>query len=237
MNYSIRGGLRGCHFFHQSSCGFTLIEMATVIAIMGLMIVSVLNGYELVLSAKVKKLSQEFRDVQIMVYGYQDKYRYLPGDDPRANTRFVGGQLATDVIAIGNGEIDGHWNSNDLGDESALAWQHLRLSGLASGAISFSNGADMALYFPKNPDGGRIGLQSLMSFSSRGITDGNLTGTMVICSDRIAGKVARLLDIALDDGETHSGTMRAIPSGSMPGLSTETSQLDNTAMYTVCLTF
>ncbi|CAG0969595.1 hypothetical protein MTYP_01182 [Methylophilaceae bacterium] len=229
-------GSKGCLGRH-SACGFTLIEMATVITIMGLMIVSVLNGYELIVSSKVKKLCQDFNDVQTMIYGYQDKYRVLPGDDPRADQRFPEGLLAGDGSATGNGVIDGNWNSANVSDESFLVWQHLRLSGLTSGAVSFFSEVDQTQSSPKNLEGGRIGIQSTAAFNAGGITDANLTHALVICSDQISGKLAKLMDIALDDGQTHRGAMRAIQSGSMPGPSTETSLIANNLQYTVCMTF
>jgi hypothetical protein len=62
--------------------------MATVLIIISLLIFGVLNGYELVLRAKVKKLNQEFIGIQTLVYSYRGKFRTLPGDDPMADKRF-----------------------------------------------------------------------------------------------------------------------------------------------------
>src|SRR5512143_3443451 len=70
----------------QKQSGFTLIEIAIVLVIIGLLLGGVLKGQELINSAKVKNLASDFKNVPIFIYGYQDKYKYLPGDDPAVGT-------------------------------------------------------------------------------------------------------------------------------------------------------
>ena len=64
--------------------GFTLIEIAIVLVIIGLLLGGILKGQELINSARVKNLASDFRNVPVFIYGYQDKYRALPGDDSAA---------------------------------------------------------------------------------------------------------------------------------------------------------
>ena len=71
---------------HQK--GFTLVEIAIVLVIIGLLLGGVLKGQELINSAKVKNIASDFRNVQVMIYGYQDKFRKLPGDDNTATSRW-----------------------------------------------------------------------------------------------------------------------------------------------------
>ncbi len=228
--YSNRDGLK-------NSPGFTLIEMATVLIIISLLIFGVLNGYELVLRAKVKKLNQEFIGIQTLIYSYQGKFRTLPGDDPMADKRFPGGVLASDIALLGNGTINGGWNSEDSGDESFLIWQHLRLAGVAGGETGFGSATEKRSYLPKNILGGRIGLQGVHGFSQSGITDIGVLNALVACSDEIPGKLAKMMDVALDDGQTHSGAIRAIQLGNMPGVSAQTSAIVDDMQYTVCMSF
>lgn len=68
----------------KKASGFTLIELAIVLVIIGLLLGGVLKGQELINSAKAKSLAADFKNVQVYVYGYQDKYRALPGDDAAA---------------------------------------------------------------------------------------------------------------------------------------------------------
>ena len=156
--------------------GFTLVEIAIVLVIIGLLLGGVLKGQELINSAKVKSLASEFRAIPTFIYGYQDRFRSLPGDD-RDATR-VGGTNATNGTR-GNGVIEGAWDSENPGDESFLFWQHVRLANLAVGPTSYS-GADAAAFIPRNAEGGRIGVTGT-------ITIGGVAwnATFFACSGRL----------------------------------------------------
>ncbi|HMM73924.1 MAG TPA: prepilin-type N-terminal cleavage/methylation domain-containing protein [Rhodocyclaceae bacterium] len=64
----------------QRQQGFTLIEIAIVLVIIGLLLGGVLKGQELINSAKVKNIVSEIKNTSVMVYAYQDRFRALPGD-------------------------------------------------------------------------------------------------------------------------------------------------------------
>ena len=70
--------------------GFTLVEIAIVLVIIGLLLGGVLKGQELINSAKVKNFATDFRNIPLFIYGYQDKYKSLPGDDSAASTHVTG---------------------------------------------------------------------------------------------------------------------------------------------------
>ena len=116
----------------RNQSGFTLIEIAIVLVIIGLLLGGVLKGQELINSAKVKNLALDFKNVPVLIYGYQDKFKSLPGDDSTADVH-VGGNLATAGVTLGNGTINGTWDSTTAADESVRFWQHVRLAGLTSG--------------------------------------------------------------------------------------------------------
>ena len=65
----------------RSQSGFTLIEIAIVLVIIGLLLGGVLKGQELINGARVKNLAMDFKNIPVLVYGYQDKFKALPGDD------------------------------------------------------------------------------------------------------------------------------------------------------------
>ena len=61
----------------NNQAGFTLVEIAIVLVIIGLLLGGVLKGQELINSAKVKNFATDFRNTPLFIYGYQDKYKRL----------------------------------------------------------------------------------------------------------------------------------------------------------------
>ena len=213
--------------------GFTLIEIAIVLVIIGLLLGGVLKGQELINSAKVKNFATDFRNIPLFIYGYQDKFKALPGDDPRADTNVTGATLAATPVGLkGNAVIDGAWNTTTNTDESCLFWQHVRLAGLAAWTTTVNCAAN-ADYWPKNADGGQIGIQS--NGNNPGFTTiTGMTGTYIICSQGILGKYVKQLDIMLDDKETSTGSLRAVLT-SAPGTAVTSAAIVDSSSYTVCL--
>lgn len=209
----------------RKQSGFTLIEIAIVLVIIGLLLGGILKGQELINSAKVKSLAQDFRTVPVFIYGYQDKFRSLPGDDAQAQSHVSG---ATNN-GNGNGVINGNWDSTTATDESCTFWQHVRLAGLAPGATTVDCATNSA-YVPRNSEGGRIGIQGAPNVPITG-----LRGTYVMCSAGILGKFVLQLDTTLDDGSTSTGSMMAM-SGTGPS-SVTNAQVNEASPYTVCMAF
>ena len=183
--------------------GFTLIELAIVLVIIGLLLGGVLRGQELINSAKVKNMARDFQNVQVYIYGYQDKYRALPGDDLAA-VAHVGATANQAGAGAGNGVIGGNWDSTTATDETAIFWQHVRLAGLAPGPTVVGG----AGYYPTNADGGRIGIQSVAGATNIPVLPTPMSGAYVICSAGILGKFAKQLDTTLDDSNTETGSLR-----------------------------
>lgn len=183
--------------------GFTLIELAIVLVIIGLLLGGVLRGQELINSAKVKNMARDFQNVQVYIYGYQDKYRALPGDDLAA-VAHVGATANQAGAGAGNGVIGGNWDSTTATDETAIFWQHVRLAGLAPGPTVVG----AAGYYPTNADGGRIGIQSVAGAANIPVLPTPMSGAYVICSAGILGKFAKQLDTTLDDSNTETGSLR-----------------------------
>lgn len=216
----------------RTQAGFTLIELAIVLVIIGLLLGGVLKGQELINSAKVKNMAQDFRNIQVYVYSYQDKFKALPGDD-KAAKQHVG--AAKD--GNGDGVIAGAWNATKSDDtESFNFWQHIRLAGLATGSTAVGDDT----YLPTNAEGGPIGIQAA---STKSIT--GLKGSYVVCSSGILGKFAKELDTAIDDGNTTTGAMMTAKMGEVDGSAAATpvsnvaspATLDDSTKYTVCMAF
>ena len=205
-----------------------------MLVIIGLLLGGVLKGQELINNAKVKSYATDFRNTPIQLYGYQDKFRALPGDDALVVTHMPGATLATTPATLqGNGVIDGVWDTTTNTDESCLYWQHVRLAGLSPGSTVVSCAAN-ADYWPKNANGGQIGIQSNSGFVT--IT-GTMNGSYIICSKNILGAFVLQLDATLDDGNPATGSMRAIQTSAVPGAPATTAivQANLADSFIVCM--
>jgi prepilin-type N-terminal cleavage/methylation domain-containing protein len=62
----------------RSNKGFTLVELAIVLVIIGIILGAVLKGQELINNAKMKRAYNQYREVLAAVYTYYDKYGKYP---------------------------------------------------------------------------------------------------------------------------------------------------------------
>jgi len=225
--------------------GFTLVEIAIVLVIIGLLLGGILKGQELINSAKVKNLANDFRTIPTYIYAYQDKFKSLPGDDSAVTSHVTGSTVATPAGTLGNGVINGHWNVGSGTDESFLFWQHVRLANLAAGPTDTAD----ATYKPSNAVGGKLGVNSV----GAGVQITGMTGTYQVCSTGILGKFALQLDVQMDDGQPCTGSMRATadvavnatPAGqaavysgtAAPASCAGATAINPDTPYTVCMTF
>src|SRR5262247_2138667 len=99
--------------------GFTLVEIAIVLVIIGLLLGGILKGQEMINQAKIKNVVADFSGISAAYYGYQDRYRAIPGDDSGAAGRWAGATAGN-----GNGVVAGAYNSSTNNDESRLWWDH-----------------------------------------------------------------------------------------------------------------
>jgi hypothetical protein len=209
--------------------------------IIGLLLGGILKGQELINSAKVKNLANDFRVIPTYIYAYQDKFKSLPGDDSAAANHVTGStQATTPAGKQGNGVIDGNWNSTTATDESFLFWQQVRLANLASGPTTVTD----TQYVPKNALGGDIGISSAAAAQ---LQIAGMTGTYQVCSKGILGKFVKQLDVQMDDGQPCTGSLRAVPDDSALGAtpvkaagspaSCTGPDIDDATPYTVCMTF
>ncbi len=220
--------------------GFTLVEIAIVLVIIGLLLGGILKGQELINSAKVKNLAQDFKTAPLAIYGYQDRFRAIPGDDGRALTNLPAATLPAVAAADNgdaNGRIDGLWNSETATDESAKYWRAVRATNFAAGPTD----PGVTGYYPTNVEGGRIGITSATTAQT---PISGMSGSYVFCSSTILGKYAKQLDNTLDDGNSATGSIRVrdlivgvTPAASAPIAATATAGVDDNTGYTVCMVF
>jgi prepilin-type N-terminal cleavage/methylation domain-containing protein len=179
--------------------GFTLVEIAIVLVIIGLLLGGILKGQEMITQAKIKNVVADFSGISAAYYGYQDRYRAIPGDDRNAATRWSGATIATGTEA-GNGRISGKYNSQADTDESRMWWDHLRRAGFVAGS---------GYQQPFNAVTGMIGVQT-------GDTAGSTVlggfGGLIVCSSGLPDKIAIAVDTQMDDGTIDKGSVRGMES-------------------------
>ena len=180
--------------------GFTLVEIAIVLVIIGLLLGGVLKGQEIITNAKVKNLENSVDGLAAAIYSYQDRYRAYPGDDSRAK-RFPG----VNKIGNDNGMIEGTFNDSGETVESSLLWLHLRNSGLVSGEIS--EAANSAAYSkPRNAFGGVTGAAT--SGAAPATLMKTITGTYIGFTN-IPNPIAIILETRADEGAVDKGSIQS----------------------------
>jgi len=190
----------------------------------------VLKGQELINSAKVKNLANDFRTIPTFVYAYQDKFRALPGDD-RAADAHIGVAVATN--GNGNGRIEGNWNdipaAGACASEACHFWLHVRVANLASGTPDMTS----VEYTPRNAEGGLMGITGVPPVAG-------WIGNYYVCSTGIQGRFVRQLDLAMDDGSTNTGNIRVICQNACATAAAPPAALtvaDDANLYTVCSSY
>jgi len=198
----------------QRQQGFTLIEIAIVLVIIGVLLGGILKGQEMLTQGKIRAIEKELDGVAVAILGYRDRYKALPGDDLLASTRWTNTPTGNS-----DGVILGGFNSSTATEESFFAWQHLRHAGLVGGdALTGKQ--------PINTAGGITGIQN----------DTQL-GT-VVCASNLSAKIANAIDAQQDDGLPDKGSIRGFDQSApnTPIFTTPPSAYkdDGKLQYTVC---
>ena len=180
---------------HRTQRGFTLVEIAIVLVIIGLLLGGILKGQEMITQAKIKNLIADFSGVSAAYFGYQDRYRAIPGDDLGAATRWTGA-----TAGGGNGVVAGTYNNAGAACaatvEACSWWDHLRRAGFVSGT---------GVLQPFNAVTGLVGVQT--GDGAGGPTMGGFSG-LIMCSANIPDKMAIAIDTQMDDGVPTTGGVR-----------------------------
>ena len=187
----------------KNQSGFTLVEIAIVLVIIGLLLGGVLKGQELIYNQKVKSTYDNYRQYTAAMYGYQDRFKALPGDDPQALLRGFIVPAGDPVITPGTGDgIIGSGGNTCLTIAAAplevcQATYQLRLSGFLTGDGTIAS---------QHPLGGVVTLNAPVA--GMGFAAAFIGAPTSICWQNLPHKAAQQIDLSYDDGKALSGSMQ-----------------------------
>jgi len=184
--------------------GFTLVEIAIVLVIIGLLLGGILKGQELINSARVRNLADTATGIQAAYYGFIDRYRRVPGDWGSAGATLAIGVTINDG-GNDNGQIDNGDGSVDWTEPNAM-WVQMAAAGFIQG--SYGGGTTA----PTN-DNGRAPLNAFNNVMAMGRTADFAAAPSarlhLVIGRGIPVDVMRELDLKIDDGLPSSGDLRA----------------------------
>jgi prepilin-type N-terminal cleavage/methylation domain-containing protein len=133
---------------HQK--GFTLVELAIVLTIIGLLIGGILKGQQLMTNARVTATLAQINAVEAATTTFRDTYSAMPGDMTTAATRLnncancglavaatagdgVIGPIAWNLATFNSASYAGGAAAGTVNNETVLFWVELAHAGLISG--------------------------------------------------------------------------------------------------------
>ncbi len=191
----------------QQQKGFTLVEIAIVLVIIGLLLGGILKGQELINSARVRNLADSTSGIQAAYFGFIDRYRRVPGDWGQTS---AGAGIGGTINGGGNdnGRLDG--TGANVWMEPNAMWEHLSKAGFINGAYTGANAEPTAgnNSAPLNPFNSPI----IVARTPDYLDFTNATPSVRL--HLIVGRgqpvdISRELDTKLDDSNPGTGGLRA----------------------------
>jgi prepilin-type N-terminal cleavage/methylation domain-containing protein len=186
--------------------GFTLIESAVVVVIIGLLVGGVLKGQELITTARVRNLIAQQDGAKAAFYGFQDRFRALPGDYNAGSTTIncAGGSC---LNGNGNGRVESPTASFLF--EDLLVWAHLSGAGFITGSYSMTSPTQFVptdASTPRNPFGSFIKLTYDNMYGNTAVT--RPARHNIKTGPNVPSQLVAEVDRKIDDGLPYSGSFQ-----------------------------
>lgn len=210
----------------KSEKGFTLVELAIVMIIIGLLIAGILKGQEMIANAKVSSTVAQIKGLDAAISTFRDKYRSLPGDMQNAGTRLAncaaGSTCAPAATGDGSGRIETPASNAApaIGSEGTVAFMQLAAADLISGVTSTAAVLSFGSALPESSIGGGYWLTYDDGAVVAGLANtAGRPGHYLVLNGTIAAPGAATgilnasqalqLDNKLDDGSPIAGSVQA----------------------------
>src|SRR5262245_60635366 len=185
--------------------GLTLVEMAIVMTITGLLVEALVAGQGLIRNARVHDIVSQQSAVESAFQAFQDRFRALPGDYSAASTNINCG--ATPCLN-GNGNWRIEPGSGGAIHEEILAWQHLSAAGFLRGSYAMANAGVSALAPDNTPVNVFDGYLEIVYDSNWGYSGNPISRHNIKTGNDIPAGVLAEVDGKIDDGLPGSGRFR-----------------------------
>ncbi|HKA39151.1 MAG TPA: prepilin-type N-terminal cleavage/methylation domain-containing protein [Burkholderiales bacterium] len=181
--------------------GFTLIEIAIVLVIIGLLLGGVLKGQELITSARVRNIISQQDGIKAAYFGFLDRFRALPGDYSQASTNIA--NVAAGANGNGNGQIR-TIAAGDAIDEHIAAWDHLSKSGFINGSFTYAAAPETATSAATNP---YVRYIRVIYDTAYGLGTGSIRHN-IKTGNQIPSDIMAEIDRKIDDGNPVGGNFQ-----------------------------
>jgi len=184
--------------------GFTLIEIAIVLVIIGLLLGGVLKGQELINTARVRALNNNVDGITSAWFSFSDRYRAFPGDYASADKNLP------NITHKGNGN-----GIVDTPGERSLVWSHLQAAGYITGSFPDPSTAltiaddEYGCKVSQCPDNG-FGQGMVVNYGALQQSAGTSTADSheLLSGRAVPSDVLAELDRKVDDGTAKAGSMQ-----------------------------
>ncbi len=182
--------------------GFTLVEIAIVLVIIGLLLGGILRGQELIQNARVRNIIDQQNGIKAAFFGFQDRFRMIPGD-----------LTGTQVTQVGSGVIVAGTPGTGAIDplDSPLAFQNITVTGFISCQTCTATAplASGIANSPVNVYGGALELVTDNVYSAAGQYTGVVSARHNIKTGHlIPSNVLAEADVKIDDAVPNNGQFR-----------------------------